>query len=210
MKKVVDRPVFVLFEGMDGCGKTCISKMIKKRLAHAHRISTPGDYFSPLRKVVDKEFTGNGTATQLFYILSNVHASNQVRTKLSNGFSVVMDRYVPSTLAYDKTVRCSGFTDEFWIENFLDQIVVPHVTILLHAGPEIRKYRINQRKHGGSTDRASIKHHIELEKRYDQVLSLLGSRPENPWRIERVCNEKTKEECVEECVDLITSLSDYR
>ena len=207
MKKVVDRPVFVLFEGMDGCGKTCISKMVRERLVHAHRISTPGGYFSPLRSIVDKKFIGSGLTIQLFYILSNLHASNQVRIKLNHGLSVIMDRYVPSTLAYDKTVRCSGFTDEFWMENFLDQIVVPHVTILLHAGPEIRKHRMDQRKDVGGTDWASIKHHITLEKRYDQILSLLESRPENPWKIKRVCNEKTKEECVEECVNLITSLS---
>ena len=209
MKMTVSRPVFILFEGMDGCGKTCISKMVKERLDHAHWISTPGDDFSHLREVVDKEFVSNGMATQLFYILSNIHASNRVRTKLDGGFSVLMDRYVPSTLAYDKLVRYSEFPDEFWIKNFLDQIAIPHITILLNSRPEIRKYRMSQRKHGGSTDCASIEHHEKLEKRYDQVLSLLGSKSGSPWRIEHIRNEKSKEECVEECLKLIASLPDY-
>lgn len=204
-RKVIDRPVFVLFEGMDGCGKSCISKMVADRLNGAHWIGTPTGYFAHLRKMIDNKFRNNGPATQLFYVLSNIDASNRARTELDSGFSVIMDRYVPSTLAYDNTVRCSGFPDDFWMTNFFDQIIIPDVTIFLEASTKIRKNRMNRREHKGNTDDASIEYQDILKRRYDHVLSLISSKRDS-WRIAYIYNEKTKEECVKECMDLIISL----
>lgn len=205
-KKVINRPVFILFEGMDGCGKSCISKMVADRLDDACWISTPAGYFSHLRKMIDKQFKNNGLAIQLFYMLSNIDASSRARTELDSGFSVIMDRYVPSTLAYDNIARCSGFPDDFWITNFLDQIVIPDVTIFLETSHKIRKNRINHREHKGNTDDASIERQDTLRKRYDHILSLIGSKSKPAWKVMYISNDRTKEECVEECMDIIISL----
>ena len=64
---------------------------------------------------------------------------------------------------------------------------------------------MNRREHKGNTDDASIEYQDILKRRYDHVLSLISSKRDS-WRIAYIYNEKTKEECVKECMDLIISL----
>ncbi len=201
------KPVFILFEGLDGCGKSVISKIVAEKIGFTW-VNTLNGYFQAQRKIVDNTFKNNGAASQMFYTLANVSSSNYVTILLKNEFPVIMDRYMPTTIAYDTIVRNSGHSDEFWIENFFYDISVPDLTIYLEVSPEIRKKRMenHQDKNITSDDKKSIEYHEILKNRYDKIFTMLQSKTKNPWNIVKISNEDTEKECIDKCVKEILKL----
>lgn len=192
------KPVFVVFEGMDGCGKSTVSEMVADRL-NAMRLVTPPEEFRDFRGKIDDAYKSSGLAAQLFYASAVVNASALV--KESAGRDIVMDRYAASTMAYDKCSRDSGLPDAFWIDNIFATIAVPDIVIYLDAPADIRQKRMESRPQKGATDDDSIRKEQQLAERYKTVLSLLEKQK---WTIRRIANETTPEECVNKCLKEIT------
>jgi len=93
------RPTFIVFEGLDGSGKSTCAAQLAERLG-AELMTTP-----PLgvRRYRDDLITSLGSsqeARQLFYLATVFAASEEVSTHLKQGRSVVLDRYFLSTQAY--------------------------------------------------------------------------------------------------------------
>lgn len=188
------KPVFVVFEGMDGCGKSTVSEKVERRL-NAMRLVTPPEEFAAFRPRIDGVYKKSGLASQLFYASAVVHASALV--KESAGRDIVMDRYAASTIAYDKCSRDSGLPDEFWIDNIFAGIAVPDIVFYLDAPAGIRQARMASRKQKGATDEDSINKERQLAERYKTVLALLEERG---WLVRRIANDKAPEECIDKCM----------
>lgn len=199
---MAEKPVFVVFEGMDGCGKSTVGAMVAARLG-AEWLSPPPAAFADFRNEIDGVYKGRGLAQQLFYASTVAYASALVKEAKDAGNSVVMDRYAASTLAYDKIARDSGKPDAFWVEGVFSGVAVPDVVFYVEASGEIRKRRMEGRKEKGATDEDSIQKETQLSQRYETVLKLLG---EHSWVVRRVKNETTPEECVDACMKEIMHL----
>ena len=202
MNKRAKKPVFVVFEGMDGAGKSDVSKMVASQLS-AEWMTTPPKTFATLRKAVDEEYRDCGLAAQLFYASTVAHASERVKEKLARGQSVVMDRYAASTLAYDKSVRTSGVEDSAWVNTIFGGIVVPDITFYIQVSAGIRLSRMRKRGEENDTDVRSIDNARVLEDRYKRIFARLRRKS---WNIRGIKNESTKEECMEKCIAVITEM----
>ena len=88
---------FIVFEGLDGAGKTTLSKMLAADLNAIH-VSTPPQVLigANLRDVIDEE--ASLVTRFLYYMFGNALVSDQVR-QLRKDRIVVCDRYVHSTLS---------------------------------------------------------------------------------------------------------------
>lgn len=196
------KPLFIVFEGLDGSGKTTVSERVAEEIG-AVPMTTPPPEFSCLRSTIDDRYKNNVRAARLFYASTVVHASSLVRDKLNMKTSVVLDRYLMSTMAYDKSPHDSGICDNLWIDVVFRDILVPDIVFYIVASADVRRKRICKRKNTSATDEKSINKSKKLEQRYDEIIKTLGKRA---WQTELVKNEELLDDCVESCMAKIRTL----
>lgn len=93
------RPTFIVFEGLDGSGKsTCAAGLAE--LLGAELMTTPSPEVRRYRDDLITSLGPSQEARQLFYLATVFAASEAVSALLKQGRSVVLDRYFLSTQAY--------------------------------------------------------------------------------------------------------------
>jgi dTMP kinase len=140
--KNIRRPVFVVFEGLDGTGKTTCARRTAELLG-AQFLTTPSPSVRRFRDDLLRDLGASQEARQLFYLATVFAASEEVRALLATGRSVVLDRYFLSTQAYAE-FRGSRLR----VDELQERLLPADVTVLLEASLETRRSRIAAR--GGS------------------------------------------------------------
>jgi dTMP kinase len=133
------RPVFVVFEGLDGSGKSTCARGVAERLG-ARYMTTPSPVVRAHRDHVVGSYAGCQEAAQLFYLSTVFAASDEVRCLLDNTVSVVLDRYFLSTQAYAE-FRGSRLD----VDALGDSLVSADVTVFLDVPLEVRRRRLEAR-----------------------------------------------------------------
>jgi dTMP kinase len=96
---MLKRPLFIVFEGLDGSGKSTCAALVAKRL-EAELMTTPSPDVRRYRDALVEALGPSQEARQLFYLATVFAASEKVAALLAEGRSVVLDRYFLSTQAY--------------------------------------------------------------------------------------------------------------
>ncbi len=96
---MLTRPTFIVFEGLDGSGKSTCAALLAERLG-AVLMTTPSAGVRRYRDDLIESFGPCQEARQLFYLATVFAASIEVSRHLDDGRSVVLDRYFLSTQAY--------------------------------------------------------------------------------------------------------------
>jgi len=135
-----NNPVLIVFEGLDGVGKSICAKRTAEALG-AYYLKTPSGPLLNHREGIIKSFGGCQEAAQLLYLASVANASQIVKRHLAVGQSIVLDRYLLSTLVY---ADFRGSTLK--IDDALSEVLHPaDLTIFLDAPLAIRRKRICER-----------------------------------------------------------------
>lgn len=92
-------PKFIVFEGLDGSGKSEIAKCVALKL-NAVLLKSPSEVIEPIRTIVNE--SGDLIFRSHYYIIGNMLVSHQAQKALTEGKNVVCDRYVDSTFVYIK------------------------------------------------------------------------------------------------------------
>lgn len=168
---------FLVFEGVDGSGKTTLSKSLAERVGAVY-LRTPGSEFAQMRAYID-----NGTQpdTKLLYYLSSViEASAKIR-QLRETQPVICDRYVWSSLIPHATYFNKDLAK---LENdvlpFTFDLARPTQTILLTLPEEEQLRRISLRN-GEKT--ASDKYCMQQEARRKVRSSYESIAKRDGWRV---------------------------
>ena len=138
------RPVFVVLEGIDGTGKTTAATAICNHLR-----SKGGDVIitaEPTKGVIGKlvaETDGLSPETEaLLFTADRACHTEEIEGHLSEGRSVISDRYYVSTLAY----QSAAGMDEGWLRELNSKVIrEPDVTIVLDMDPELSLRRVDER-----------------------------------------------------------------
>jgi dTMP kinase len=151
----------ITIEGLDGAGKTTLSQGLAERLPGARLLREPGgvELSERIRELVkDPALEVDPRAEALLYAAARAQlVASLVRPLLDDGVTVLLDRFVDSSLAYQGAGRELGIEAVRAINDFGTGGLVPDVTLLLRIDPAAGRAR--QEERGEAPDR------LELERR---------------------------------------------
>ena len=171
---------FITFEGGEGCGKSTVLKAIKERL-ESEGVSVvltrePGGtpIAEQIRNVIlDKGNTAmDGRTEALLYAASRrQHLVEKIWPALQEGKTVLCDRYLDSSLAYQGGARGLGIDEVLSINLFATEGTYPDLTLLFDLEPEQGLARIaaNQNREVNRLDLEKLDFHTfqPIQRHYD-------------------------------------------
>ena len=154
------KPFFIVFEGVEGCGKSFQSKKLLKNLKK-NNISTlltrePGGTKSAelIRNLILKDYFNKDnkekfdkyTDTLLYLAARNEHIKNKIKPALKNKHIIICDRFIDSTLAYQVYGKKVNINFINHIHKFILDGVKPNITFVLKVSINSSQKRLNKRK----------------------------------------------------------------
>ncbi len=154
------KPFFIVFEGVEGCGKSYQSKKLynnlKKKKIETILTREPGGTKSSelIRNLILKDYFAKDskekfdkyTDTLLYLAARNEHIKHKIKPALLKNKVVICDRFVDSTLAYQvygKKVKLN------FIKNIHKQIlngIKPNIVFVLKVSTQSSRKRLKKRK----------------------------------------------------------------
>ena len=177
------KPYFIVFEGIEGCGKSYQSKKLisnfKKKSIYPILSREPGgtksaelirnlilkDYFNKSKKEKFDKYTD----TLLYLAARNEHVKNVIHPALKQKKIVILDRFTDSTLAYQvygKKVK------KTFIENIHKVIlkkIKPNITFVLTVSPQVSKQRLKKRKTKNRYDNFSQSFYSKAQRAFVKI-----------------------------------------
>jgi dTMP kinase len=137
----MQKPIFIVLEGGDAAGTTTHSRLLKGFLESqgfkVYLTQEPSQ--SKIGKLV-REYLKNkdippSTDALLFAADRNLHYNNEIKKKLEEGFIVISDRYIESSIVY-QSVQSPEISIE-WVKEINKFVGWPDITIILDIDPKI-------------------------------------------------------------------------
>jgi dTMP kinase len=148
--------VFISFEGLDGSGKTTQAAMLADALEleglTVVRVREPGGTATGERVrelLLDADASIGAAAEALLYAAARAQLVDEViRPALARGETVVADRFIDSSLAYQGVARKLGVDEVLLVNRFATDGLMPNLTLLLELPQDEAASR-----RGGTPDR---------------------------------------------------------
>ena len=174
---------FIVFEGIEGCGKSYQSKKLlinlKKEGVNTILTREPGGTrgAESIRTLILKDYFNKGkeekfdryTDTLLYLAARNEHIKNKIKPALEKKKIVICDRFIDSTLAYQVYGKK---VNKYFIENihkFILQGVKPNLTFILKVSPSSSKARLKKRRTINRYDNFSQSFYTKAQKSFLKI-----------------------------------------
>ena len=177
------KALFIVFEGVEGCGKSYQSYKLIKRLkklkidsiltrepggtksAELIRTLILKDYFNKDKKDKFDKYTD----TLLYLAARNEHINNKIQPALKKKKVVICDRFIDSTLAYQvygKKINKS-FIDH--IHRFILKGIKPNLTFILKVSSRSSKLRLKKRRTKNRYDNFPQSFYIKAQRSFLKI-----------------------------------------
>ena len=191
------RGKFFTFEGIDGSGKTTISKMVYEELLKKYdAVWTKEPTDSWLGKAVERAVEEKRDAATIAFLFTADRREHieEIKEWIEEGRVVICDRYADSTIAY-QAVNMHGADDPVkWLKNIHAPFYLePDLTFLFVLKPEIAIGRIKDRELS-PFEKASF-----LEKVQENYIALADAEK----RFVKLDATESKEKLKERCLKII-------
>ena len=154
------KPFFIVFEGVEGCGKSYQSKkllrFLKKKKIPSILTREPGGTKSAemIRNLILKDYFNKSskdkfdkyTDTLLYLAARNEHVKNKIFPSLKKKMVVICDRFIDSTLAYQVYGKKINLNFVNNIHKSILNGLKPNLTFILKVSPKSSKKRLIKRK----------------------------------------------------------------
>jgi len=193
------RGKFVTFEGIDGCGKTTVSKQVLRRLQkeNVRAVWTCEPTKNWLGNAVRRGWAEKvGVFTEAFLFMADrAEHVDEICGHMGKGKTVLCDRYLDSNLAY----QAAGVEDDLttgmmdWLRRaHLPFLLLPDLTLYLRVSPKLGLSRISKRR--GRTKFERLAYLRKVARNYDVLADT------EPRRIKVVDGSGTLDAVVERCL----------
>ena len=177
------KPLFIVFEGIEGSGKSYLSKRIynklKKKGYSIILTREPGgtNIAERIRKIIltdyfnkkNKEKFHKYTDTLLYLAARNEHIQNKIKPSLKERKIVICDRFIDSTIAYQVYGKKVNLK---FIDNIHKKIldgVKPNLTFVLKVNILNSLRRLRKRKIKNRYDRLSKAFYIKAQNAFINI-----------------------------------------
>ncbi len=168
----INRGKFIVFEGIDGSGKTTQAKKLYEHLKDKGLKTVltkePGgtNIGKEIRKILlNKDYNIPPIAELLLYEADrNIHISTFVKPKLHNGYIVISDRYIYSTLAYQSFGRGIDRNLVDYLNSLATEDLKPDIVFLLDIPVEEGLNRIGKIRSKDRIEKEDINFHLKLRE----------------------------------------------
>lgn len=142
--------MFVVFEGIDGAGKTTQARMLQQRLKQegipVELVADPGTTAigTAIRQILLHNDAPISTMAQmLLFSAARAELATYINDRLAEGVTVICDRWLLSTLIYQGEIN--GVSQDLILSIFRGTSnVVPDLCVLLDLDPETAMTRIDK------------------------------------------------------------------
>tara|TARA_Y100001958_G_C21096079_1_gene447628 strand:+ start:203 stop:847 length:645 start_codon:yes stop_codon:yes gene_type:complete len=202
------KPFFIVFEGIEGCGKSFQSKKLynnlKKKKFKTILTREPGGTKNAelIRKLILNDYFGKKekkkfdryTDTLLYLAARNEHVKNKIYPELKKGKVVICDRFTDSTMAYQvygKKVK-KNFINS--IHKYILGNIRPDITFLLKVNLNISRKRVNKRKSKNRYDKFPKEFYRKAQNAFKNIAKnkkryvILDSTKENDELEKKILN----------------------
>lgn len=184
-------PKFIVFEGLDGAGKTTqirlLAEALKARGEKVYLTAEPTEYDSgkALRAALSGKIRKTPAEMAVMFTLDriahNQNEENGIERLLHDGYTVISDRYYYSSLAYQGSI-----TDPDWVAHLnLDcpEIRRPDLCVFLDLLPEVSMKRITEnRKEGELEIYETLDQLTRIRETFLEVFSVLTATDDEEKR----------------------------
>mgnify|MGYP000250471117 CR=1 FL=1 len=146
-------PLFIVFEGIDGAGKTSIAKELAKSI-HGLYIQSPPKPFDQIKQRVLENAVP--IARFLYFLSSNIQLSELAKSALRKNH-VVSDRYIWSTIAYHSALENISPNElKAIVMPFMKFLIMPDYVVFLTVKRKIQLQRLRNRVENGLQKRLLV------------------------------------------------------
>ncbi|MFX1277012.1 MAG: dTMP kinase [Promethearchaeota archaeon] len=135
------KPIFIVLDGIDGCGSTTHSKILKGFLENegfkVHLTKEPSDneIGKILRMYLKNKEIPPTTDALMFAADRDLHYHSEIKKKLDEGCIVISDRYIESSIVYQSVSSTEISVN--WVKEINKFAGKPDITIILDIDPRI-------------------------------------------------------------------------
>ena len=177
------KPLFIVFEGVEGCGKSFQAKKLYNNLKK-NRVETiitrePGGTKSSelIRNLILKDYFTKDTNekfdkytdTLLYLAARNEHIKNKIKPALLKKKVVICDRFVDSTIAYQVFGKKVDMKFIKNIHNKILQGVKPNIVFILKVSKKVSKSRLKKRKTKNRYDNFDQSFYSKVQKSFIKI-----------------------------------------
>lgn len=143
---VLDKGLFVTFEGPDACGKSTVSKLVYEKLIDFlnNRDSViltrePGgtEVGEKIREILINYDIDPRTEALLFAASRTEHVWNIIMKAKANKKIILCDRFIHSSLVYQGIVKNLGYKNVFKVNQFGISQIKPDIVFYFSASPKL-------------------------------------------------------------------------
>ncbi|MDA9684409.1 dTMP kinase [Candidatus Pelagibacter bacterium] len=177
------KPFFIVFEGVEGCGKSYQSKklfkFLKKKKIPSILTREPGGTKSAemIRNLILKDYFNKSsknkfdkyTDTLLYLAARNEHVKNIIFPSLKKNMVIICDRFVDSTLAYQVYGKKVNYN---FVNNIHKEILnglKPNLTFILKVSSKSSNKRLKKRKTKNRYDNFSQLFYSNVQKSFLKI-----------------------------------------
>lgn len=174
--------LFIALEGGDGTGKTTQMEFLRRHLEERERSSVvatrePGGTpeGARIREIIMGGEPVNEKSEALLYAADRAHHVDRlIDPALAAGSTVLTDRYIDSSLAYQAAGRELGESDIASLSRWAADGLVPHLTIVLDMDPEVSAARTADRGAEDHLERLDLSFRTRVRETF---LALAAAHP---------------------------------
>ncbi len=199
---MLSKPMFIVFEGIDGSGKSTQARRLADYMRSISRpVTLTAEPSNSPAGLKIKSLTSRLPAeveTELFIEDRRHHVQNVIKPALSKGFDVICDRYVYSSAAYQGS--CGISPKEIMKRNF-EFAPRPDITFLIEIPLEVAIQRIQTNRKGAF----SVFEKLESLKLVDLIYRGLNEKD-----IKRVDGTQDEETVHRYIIEIVQNLIDMK
>ena len=185
---------FIVFEGIDGAGtSTQIKKICERNPQKFFQTAEPTSLETGkfLRRMLGGEFSVDEKTNSFLFAADraeHLYGKNGIIEQINNGKTVISDRYLFSSLAY-QSISCGEELPKLLNSTF----TLPEILFFFEIDPEISLKRVDSRN-----EKKEIYEKIETQKKiameYEKIISEYENNPSCGMKIIRIDATKSIEE----------------